>query len=85
MGSVRKQIVLFRPTGLAFNKYETGDFYTEMLKRFPQEKYEEGKKQKKNPTWLAFKNYEAGAGDFFKEMLKRFFQESKKQKKLQDR
>ena len=56
-----------------------------MLKRFPQEKYEEGKKQKKDPTGLAFKNYEAGAGDFFKEMLKRFFQESKKQKKLQDR
>ena len=72
MGSARKQIVLFCPTGLAFKKYETRDFFTEMLKRCSQEKYEEGKKQKKgeDPTGLAFKDYEAG--DFLKEILRNF-------------
>ena len=43
-----------------------------MLKRCSQEKYEEGKKQKKgeDPTGLAFKDYEAG--DFLKEILRNF-------------
>ena len=44
-GSARKEIVLCHPTGLAFKNYGTGDFFTEMLKRFSQEKYEEGQKQ----------------------------------------
>ena len=34
--------VPFYPTGLAFERYETGVLFSEMLKRFSQEKYEEG-------------------------------------------
>ena len=30
---------------MAFKKYETGVFFTELLKRFSEEKYEEGRKQ----------------------------------------
>ena len=37
--------VPFYPTGLAFERYETGVLFSEMLKRFSQEKYEEGWKR----------------------------------------
>jgi len=37
--------VQFYPTGLSFERCETGVFFTEMLKRFSQVKYEEGWKQ----------------------------------------
>ena len=35
----------FYPTGLAFERYEVGVLFSEMLKRFSQEKYEEGWKR----------------------------------------
>ena len=41
-GSAKKEILLLHSTGLVFKNYETGVFFTEMLKRFSQEKYEEG-------------------------------------------
>ena len=38
-------MVLLLPTGLAFKNYETGVFFRELLKKFSQEKDEEGQKQ----------------------------------------
>ena len=43
-GSTRQEIVLLQPDGLAFDNYETGEFFQELLKKFAQEKVEEGKK-----------------------------------------
>ena len=44
-GSARQEIVLLQLSGLAFENYETGEFFTELLKKFSQEKDEEGQKQ----------------------------------------
>ena len=46
-GSAKKEILLFHPTGLVIKNFKAGVFFTEMLKRFSQEKYEEGQKQEK--------------------------------------
>ena len=43
-GSTRQEVVLLQPDGLAFDNYETGEFFQELLKKFAQEKVEEGKK-----------------------------------------
>ena len=45
IGSARKEIVLFCPTELAFERYETGVFFEEMLKRFSQENHDESQRQ----------------------------------------
>ena len=45
-GSTRQEIVLLQPNGIAFENYETGEFFQELLKKFSQEKDEEGRKQK---------------------------------------
>ena len=45
MGSARQEILLLLPTGLAFKNYDTGVFFMKLLKKFSQEKYEEGRKQ----------------------------------------
>ena len=37
-GSARQQIVLLHHTGLAFENYEPGEFFPELLKKFSQEK-----------------------------------------------
>ena len=47
-GSARQEIVLLQPEGQAFGNYETGEFFTELLKKFSYEKDEEGKKQEYN-------------------------------------
>ena len=44
-GSARLEIVMLQPEGLALENYETGEFFTELLKKFSQEKDEEGRKQ----------------------------------------
>ena len=53
-GAARREIIPFYQTGAAFERYETGVFFTEMMKRFSQQKYNESqenenldKKQKK--------------------------------------
>ena len=43
-GSARQTIVLLQPDGLTFDSYETGEFFQELLKKFAQEKDEEGRK-----------------------------------------
>ena len=43
--SARKKIALLHPTGLGFESYEIGVFFTELLKNFSQEKGEEIWKQ----------------------------------------
>ena len=50
-GSARQEIVLLQPDGLAFENYETAEFFQELLKKFAQllkkfaqEKDEEGRK-----------------------------------------
>ena len=43
-GAARQEVVLLQPDGLAFDNYETGEFYQELLKKFAQEKDEEGRK-----------------------------------------
>ena len=44
-GSAKQEIVLLQPEGQAFGNYETGEFFTELLKKFSQEKDEESRKQ----------------------------------------
>ena len=46
-GSARQVIVLLQHTGagLAFVNYETGDFFSELLKKFSQEKDEPGDRE----------------------------------------
>ena len=53
-GAARREIIPFYQTGAALERYETGVFFTEMMKRFSQQKYNESlenenldKKQKK--------------------------------------
>ena len=53
-GAARREIIPFYQTGVAFERYETGVFFTEMMTRFSQQKYNESqeneyldKKQKK--------------------------------------
>ena len=43
-GSARQEIVLLQPEGLAFENYEIAEFFQELLKKFAQEKDEEGRK-----------------------------------------
>ena len=43
-GSARQEIVLLQPDGLAFENYEIAEFFQELLKKFAQEKDEEGRK-----------------------------------------
>ena len=44
-GSARQEIMEPTGSGLAFENYETGEFFTEMLKKFSQEKDKEAWKQ----------------------------------------
>ena len=44
-GPAVQEIVLLQPSELAFDNYETGEFFTELLKKFSQEKDEEGRIQ----------------------------------------
>ena len=46
-GSARKKIVLFHPTGLAFKNYETGYFFTEIVKRFIQKNTRKARNRKR--------------------------------------
>ena len=43
-GKAQSKIVFLRPVGLAFNSYEIGKFFQELLKKFTHEKDEEGRK-----------------------------------------
>ena len=43
-GKAQSEIVLLKPDGLAFDNYEIGDFFQELLKKFTHEKDEEGRK-----------------------------------------
>ncbi len=45
IGTARQERVLLHPSGLAFAKYETGEFFTELLKKLLQEKDKKGQKQ----------------------------------------
>ena len=45
MWSARQEIVLLQPQGVTFESYDTGAFFMELLKKFSQEKDEEGPKQ----------------------------------------
>ena len=38
------EVILLKPDGLAFDNYEIGEFFQELLKKFPHEKDEEGRK-----------------------------------------
>ena len=53
-GGARQEIVLLQPTGegIAFDSYGTGEFFTELLKKFSKEKYEEGGKLEYNKRRL---------------------------------
>ncbi len=44
-GAARKEIVPFYQMVVAFERYETGVFCEEIMKRFSQEKYDESRKQ----------------------------------------
>ena len=41
-GKAQLEIVLLKPDGLAFDNYEIGEFFQELLKKFTHEKDEEG-------------------------------------------
>ena len=43
-GSAKQEIELLQPDGLAFDSYEIAEFFQELLKKFAQEKDEEGRK-----------------------------------------
>ena len=43
--TARQERVLLHPSGLAFANYGTGEFFTELLKKFLQEKDKKGQKQ----------------------------------------
>ena len=43
-GKAQSEVVLLRPDGLAFEYYEIGEFFQELLKKFTHEKDEEGRK-----------------------------------------
>ena len=43
-GKAQSEIVLLKPDGLAFDNYEIGEFFQELLKKFTHEKDEEGRK-----------------------------------------
>ena len=43
-GKAQSEIVLLKPDGLAFDNYEIGEFFQELLKKFTHEKDEEGSK-----------------------------------------
>ena len=43
-GEAQSEIVLLQPDGLAYNSYEIGEFFQELLKKFTHEKDEEGRK-----------------------------------------
>ena len=44
IGKAQSEIVLLKPDGLAFDNYEIGEFFQELLKKFTHEKDEEGRK-----------------------------------------
>ena len=44
MGKAQSEIVLLKPDGLAFDNYKIGEFFQELLKKFTNEKDEEGRK-----------------------------------------
>ena len=44
VGKAQSEIVLLKPDGLAFDNYEIGEFFQELLKKFTHEKDEEGRK-----------------------------------------
>ena len=43
-GKAQSEILLLKPYGLAFDNYEIGEFFQELLKKFTHEKDEEGRK-----------------------------------------
>ena len=43
-GKAQFEVVFLRPDGLAFENYEIGEFFQELLKKFTHEKDEEGRK-----------------------------------------
>ena len=43
-GKAQSEIVLLKPDGLAFDNYEIGEFFQELLKKFTHKKDEEGRK-----------------------------------------
>ena len=43
-GKAQSEIVLLKPDGLAFDNYEIGEFFQELLKKFTHEKDKEGRK-----------------------------------------
>ena len=43
-GKAQSEIILLKPDGLAFDNYEIGEFFQELLKKFTHEKDEEGRK-----------------------------------------
>ena len=43
-GKAQSEIVLLKPDGLAFDNYDIGEFFQELLKKFTHEKDEEGRK-----------------------------------------
>ena len=52
-GGARQEIVLLQPTGLAFDTYRMGEFFNELLKKFSDEKEEEGRKLEYNSRRLS--------------------------------
>ena len=43
-GKAQSEKVLLKPDGLAFDNYEIGEFFQELLKKFTHKKDEEGRK-----------------------------------------
>ena len=43
-GKAQSEIILLKPDEMAFNNYEIGKFFQELLKKFTHEKDEEGRK-----------------------------------------
>ena len=43
-GEAQSEILLLQPDGLAFNSYDIGEFFQDLLKKFSHKKDEEGRK-----------------------------------------
>jgi hypothetical protein len=63
MGPARRMIILFFPTGLAFESCEIGVFFTEMLNRFSQEKNEESWNQRELCPKQEFRDRTQGSSE----------------------
>ena len=70
-GKAQSKIVLLKPDGLAFDNYEIGEFFQELLKKFTHKKDKEGRKMENLQRRQARNE---NARQYYKDKLRLFVQ-----------